>query len=243
MGNGQPACWDVKRTDATAWHGADAFFNEAESGMHCGDNWYEGNAGLLGLQGRPPGFSAAAPALLGFDENLDSFCGNKMRAVGLTPSSEFGHAGNCVAVNLNILSLYGDRLPYNICRNLEWQICAAKGLLPGQGGSTILFGRAPSTLDPAGRSGKPLGKCKGWVPDKKPKGGIYGYATDDIFYLELCLFNQICENGAELWDLEVGDPWQCRPSRERIMELKAILLEPRTPQPPDARKCTGATPG
>ena len=32
-----------------------------------------------------------------------------------------GHAERCIAANYNILSLYGDRLPYNICRNLEWQ--------------------------------------------------------------------------------------------------------------------------
>ena len=33
--------------------------------------------------------------------------------------------------------------------------------------------------------------CSGWVPKKKPEGGIYGYATDDIFYLETCLYSQV----------------------------------------------------
>eukprot|EP00966_Prymnesium_polylepis_P238653 5519330-Prymnesium_polylepis.2 len=28
----------------------------------------------------------------------------------------------CVKASLNILSLYGDRVPYNVCRNLEWQV-------------------------------------------------------------------------------------------------------------------------
>ena len=38
----------------------------------------------------------------------------------------------------NILSLYGDRVPYNICRNLEWQVCAALNRIPGQGGTDII---------------------------------------------------------------------------------------------------------
>ncbi len=65
------------------------------------------------------------------------------------------HAERCVKANLNILSLHGERLPYNICRNLEWQTCAAQGKLPGQGTSkldgtldrTIKFAKAPRTLE------------------------------------------------------------------------------------------------
>ena len=36
--------------------------------------------------------------------------------------------------------------------------------------------------------------CSGWVPSKKPEGGIYGYATDDIFFLEVCLYTQNFKN-------------------------------------------------
>ena len=64
------------------------------------------------------------------------------------------HAERCVRANVNILSLYGDRLPYNICRNLEWQMCAAQGKLPGQGTNldgtrdrTIKFAKAPRELE------------------------------------------------------------------------------------------------
>ena len=39
----------------------------------------------------------------------------------MTPSEAFGHAGNCIAANINILNLFTARVPYNICRNLEWQ--------------------------------------------------------------------------------------------------------------------------
>ena len=104
--------------------------------------------------------------------------------------------------NLNILSLYGDRVPYNICRNLEWQVCAAKGQLPGQGGHDIIFARSPNSLDPSSRE-KPLGQCRGWRPGGAGNCMRDGYATDDIFFLEVCLFNQICSNGHELFQLNV----------------------------------------
>ena len=141
-----------------------------------------------------PKFVGAAPALLGFDEGIDVYC--QERAPDWAKWR--GHATRCVAANVNILSLYGNRVPYNICRNLEWQTCAAKGMLPGQGTPAIRFATAPSSLDPAGATGKPLGQCKGWVPSTPPTGGVYGFATDDIFFLEVCLFNELCYNGHEL---------------------------------------------
>lgn len=71
-----------------------------------------------------------------------------------------------------------------MCRNFEWQVCAAKGLLPGQGGRTIQFSHAPSALYPDGSTNKPVGECCGWTPlGSRPRGGSFGYATDDIFYL------------------------------------------------------------
>ena len=60
------------------------------------------------------------------------------------------------------------------------------GLLPGQGDDRkIIFAKDPWWLFPDGRSGKPLDDCCGWVPSQKPSNGVYGYATDDIFYLEV----------------------------------------------------------
>ena len=35
----------------------------------------------------------------------------------------------CAAASFNILTLNGGLYPYNICRNLEWQGCAAQGKL------------------------------------------------------------------------------------------------------------------
>jgi len=201
----------------------------------CKSNWFEGNSGALGWYAHPPTFSSDAPAVLGFDESIDRAC------IASAPAyaRHYGHAERCVKANYNILSLYGDRLPYNICRNLEWQACAAKGELPGQLSPTIRFARAPKTLDPDGATGKPLGQCKGWVPPERPSTGVYGYATDDIFYLEVCLFNQICTNGHELFELDQDEPWECAFSIERLRELQEILLEPFV-EPPDAVQCKHA---
>ena len=78
----------------------------------------------------------------------------------------------------------------------EWQVCAAKGLVPGQGGVGMRFSYAPKKLEVYGKA-KSLGDCRGWKPDYMPAGCPDGYAKDDVFYMEVCLFNQICSNGKE----------------------------------------------
>lgn len=119
------------------------------------------------------------------------------------------HALACVKANVNILSLYGDRIPYNTCRNIEyvseaphtvpahfpphvvtllrvlcaraavcdgrWQVCAAKGWLQGQQRPSIVFAKAPKTLEP--NSGPhPIGSCTGYAP----QGCKNGFASSDI---------------------------------------------------------------
>ena len=230
---GQPACWEMKR-DQPVYQQPEVYFSDVLSGRHCNSNWYEGNPGQLGNMNYDVTgmLTQAAPALLGFDESIDEYC-----AEGIDGWSQgMGHAERCVKANLNILSLYGTRVPYNICRNLEWQVCAAKGLIPGQGGMTIKFARAPSTLD---LKVKPrLGQCSGWVPAQRPEGGVYGYATDDIFYLESCIFSEICTNGDTVFQLARGEPFVCQFSPEKFRELQKLLMSPTMPDP-DERQCTG----
>lgn len=123
--HGDRGCWDNDGGNGYS------FFDDAWWGRSCARNWYTGNGGNLGQPtGGPtkadsnPHFSGDAPALLGFDEAIDEVCGGNGN----------DHAQSCIRRNVNILSLYGSQVPYNICRNTEWQICAAKGTLPGQGG-------------------------------------------------------------------------------------------------------------
>ena len=246
MENGRPACWDVQREGWERHRQASGrFFDAVDSGSICKTNWYEGNGGRLGMVGggpafpRHPGGTRSTPALLGFDETIDQHCTEHLPHHGA--QGPWGHAERCVAANRNILSLYGNRVPYNICRNLEWQVCAAQGKLPYQGGQTIMFAIPPGSLEPSGATGKPLGKCKGWVPGNRPEGGIYGYATDDIFYLEVCLLNAICRNGDSLFHLRAGEEFVCDYSSDKFRDLQRTLLTPPAPAPPNAARCTHAT--
>ena len=106
------ACWNAypQGPDGGAWK----FFNDAFNGIHCHRNWYTGNAGDLGIHGPVPNtanphFTKNAPALLGFDDTINTQC--------LTTNDQ--HATGCTRANYNILSLYGQKIPYNLCRNFE----------------------------------------------------------------------------------------------------------------------------
>ena len=86
----------------------------------------------------------------------------------------------CVQANRNILMLFGGNVHntgagYNSCRNLEWQVCAALGRLPGQRTPTIIFARAPNSLDAEGE--RPLAHCGGYSPQGC---GPYSYSNDDM---------------------------------------------------------------
>ena len=237
---GDPGCWGNNGIQ---------YFDDAWWGRSCEQNWYTGTPGQIGEwnKGGPadknvwPHFTQLAPALLGFDESIDEYCGKR--------GSGYQHSEICVNANVNILSLYGDRIPYNTCRNIEWQICAAKGTLPGQGGpwkkgyeerirenSFIRFAYAPKRLTPVSGD-RPLGNCAGWAP----KGcGRQGYASSDIFYMEACIFDAICANRASLWDLEEGEDWACQLEFEGFLQLRDRVLSrganthtsPPSPPPP-----------
>ena len=103
-----------------------------------------------------------------------------------------------------------------------WFLCFA-GLLPFQRSRKIRFARAPKRLDMGGDH--PLARCSGWT-------NVYGgcnletsYADDDIFYLEVCLFNQICSNRGDLFSVEAGDDFFCDFSEDGFNELQQILFK------------------
>lgn len=131
----------------------------------------------------------------------------------------------CIRANHNILSLYGDAIPYNVCRNLEWQVCAAKGTLPGQARRAldrgdIVFAVAPGTLHPYGGA-HPIGSCTGYHP---AGCGDVGYASSDIFFLESCVYSTMCSNRDELFELQPGATWQCEIERDGFMRLRDSLI-------------------
>ncbi|KAL1499574.1 hypothetical protein AB1Y20_011775 [Prymnesium parvum] len=224
---GQPTCFERKRDDNTQGQHADSYFDDVKSGAHCDSNWFEGSPGNLGLVGVPPKFTAQAPALLGFDESIEWFCTKEHMFFN---NGFYGndHAGNCANSNNNILALWGNRLQYNLCRNLEWQVCAAKGLLPGQQGFGMRFSHRPGDLNVFdGGTGKMLGDCRGWRPEYVGKAcGTDAYSTDDIYFLEVCMFSFICRNGADVFKLNVDDFYVCDFDGEKFDELARLLKEP-----------------
>ena len=200
-----------------------------------------------------PHFTAdTAPALLGFDENIDQYCeqhGHRWQE---------GHAEKCVSANVNILSLYGDEVPYNMCRNIEWLTCAINGLLPGQGGpsvrggDTLRFAKAPRNLEPSSGD-RPIGACFGYHPEGCGVTGCAAVrlklargsrrlslrahprhvevvtapdASSDIFYMEACFFNQVCSNAQDLWNLADGQDWRCQFNEQGLRQL-TVWLRPR----------------
>jgi len=202
-----PACWNNFPT-------GESWFARVWDGLVCDRNWYSGNNGQLGAHnGGPdkdwvwPHFSEGAAALLGFDESIDHYCYDE--------GGRGSHAESCVKTNNNILSLFDGT--YNTCRNLEWQVCAARGLLPGQRGHKIKFGHRPSEMWTPH-----IGSCTGYHP---AGCGNRGYASSDIYYLEICMYSMLCKNRDELFDLQVGEEWECAMDPDGFQELQEWVLD------------------
>ena len=238
--------WRQLHEDEPCWGwdtDADDFFDNVLSGGSCDSNWYQGSIGRQR-------FHADAPGVLGFDDAIGNYCGglpwrrlldsssNESEAVGRWIEEGRGEhershrrrlgdaARMCVERSRNILMLFGDDVHdtgagYNSCRNLEWQVCSAMGLLPGQNSATIIFAQAPSTLDAEGD--RPLGHCGGYSPQGC---GHHAYSNDDIFFLEVCMFSKICANNWELFQARPGDWFHCQISERGFRELEGYLRAP-----------------
>ena len=128
MRSGHPACWSVGRvTSVASLQTQESFFAELRAGKLCQNNWYEGNPGELGWANHMPDFGGRpAPALLGFDESIGDFCASRLGGWNSPGVRQLGNGEMCVRAGINILSLYGKRQPYNVCRNFEWQACRAE---------------------------------------------------------------------------------------------------------------------
>ena len=103
---------------------------------------------------------------------------------------------------------------------VEWQMCAAMGKLPGQRSPTVIFAKAPSTLNT--RVGRPLGRCGGWAPHGCPP---IGYSNDDIYFLEVCMYSMACTNNDELFSVRAEQPYHCKVDETGFRRLEALLTE------------------
>ena len=162
----EPACYDDSMPVPS--NSGTSFFDSLFSGEQCEEvNWFDGALASRGW----PQFQGVADAVLGFDENIASFC------LGRDPDDEppagwqRAHPEWCASANHNILALYSNKPSYNICRNLEWQTCAAMGRLPGMDSGkgqkrNIVFSVAPRDLKISHTTHHPFGRCSGWSPSK-----------------------------------------------------------------------------
>ena len=149
-------------------------------------------------------------ALLGFDEAILSMCLNSAQET-YNKKKDFLSATERMVwerqlANMDprvVCPLGGYQMlhvdPWSMCRNFEWQVCAAKSALPYQQSekSALYFATPPGSLDPSGANGgAALGHCDGCVPPvpevNQPQWrptalstGVFGYANADIYYLEV----------------------------------------------------------
>ena len=50
-----------------------------------------------------------------------------------------------------------------------------------------------------------LGACNSY----SPLGCENGYASGDIFFQEVCVYDAVCANRESLWKLKPGQVWHC----------------------------------
>ena len=100
---------------------------------------------------------------------------------------------------------------WSMCQNLEWQLCALTGRLPGQGGKQVAFATAPKDLrlqwweDPATH---PTWPCNGERCDPNR------FTVGDVFYAEVMIAYTVCANRARLFELDQGELFECDVSED-----------------------------
>ena len=72
-----------------------------------------------------------------------------------------------------------------------------------------------------------LGTCGGYHPHGRDECvRAEDYSTDDIFFLEVCIYSWICENSADLFRLRStrsDELFRCAVSETRVRELRSIF--------------------
>ena len=190
------------------WHSDDVLAN-----THCDINWMAGS-----ISTAEPHFTEAAPALLGFDDDIYAYC---QKAAGALHPAAWAHATDeeialaCIEANRNVLRLRARKDPWNMCQNLRWMLCAVQGKLPGQQGRTALhLATAPKKLR--------VESLHGW--DFAHIDPSY-YTVEDVFYLEVCLLNEFCANRTALFKAaEAGAAVECDLDPDRLQELQKLLV-------------------
>ena len=228
-----------------------------------GVQWFGTSQNKHYVVGQSARFTGNAPGLLGFDDAIMRHCmmyaqENQLRHVRnasgelsvqaeeLQPSLRDVYlatdVSECMAANRNILRM--DDETYNSCWNLHWQVCAARGELPGQQAPQVVFSVPPAALDVRGGGGVyGAAWTNDWNHGHKAKDGRWSwkfvdrtipalndyypstqwYGQWDIFFLEVCSYSVMCENRDELFELPAGKLFTCKLSDEGVRRLQSYL--------------------
>lgn len=186
-----PLCMPLKPMLMEAW------VAEMEAGLTCGRNWFAGSPAGCADQSVLPAFTRPAPAAIGFDDPLAERCADKLKPAA--PAGRGDHKRVCIERNYNVLSLFSDAPSYDVCRNLEWLVCAAKGALPGQQGEGIIADPPPQSV----------GLDVLWKQSML-RGAAGRYSPSAIYPLEVCALSALCSNREELFQLRAEEQFRCR---------------------------------
>ena len=222
--HGAAGCWSA--------YGGREFFEQAYSGESCQRQWSIA-AGS---------FTSDAPALMGYGPSILEFCLSRRgvhQRVWFAKNEQL--ALECLRSSQNVLRvpqrewnvrrsplalLHHPTPPFRrnrasrttrrhrfeppqVCVNFNWLACAARGQLPGQGSTLIHFATPPGRLDVADLQG----------------AAMDGYKMEDVYYLELCVLNELCENGDDIFaSNEWSEGFHCQTSRERFEAFGALMM-------------------
>ena len=216
--------WRMRGPDMSAcWFDqGERFFRDAEAGINCKRNWYEGNNGQLGGQRRADqrlGLASlyeasTSGARLRRVHRLVLPAGGQQRARGTMRPGKCEHLVSLLARHIQQLR--------------ELRMAGVRGQRPvaRQGGperAEIKFAYEPRDLNTEDGP-HPLGACNSYAPEGCDNGR--GYGSSDVFFLEVCVYSTICNNSEDLFKLDVGETFRCNLSHEGFGRLKNWLLEP-----------------
>ena len=100
-------------------------------------------------------------------------------------------------------------------------MCAAKGFLNKQASKSIVFAHAPKNVWMDGWP--PFGVCSGFTQGWCDPW--HGFANDDIYPLEVCLYSQVCSNNDDLFRVEAGERFVCDIDVPGFRRLQRMLVD------------------
>jgi hypothetical protein len=197
-----PTCLPQTRAGGEGWVRA------MEKGDMCARNWFQDTSNCSSASLVPNFQVPAAPALFGTDLGIDTRCrwwlrGRETHRPGRPPRGQGKQ--NCILAGYNVMALFGSAPRYNMCRNLEWVVCAARGHLHLQ--HEIVFNPQPKSV------------TMSVFHPTEPGASPSRYPSRVVFVFELCALSLICTNGEQLFEIGKLQPFVCQFREGALIEL------------------------